>query len=57
VADDFGRWKTQFGETNPGSGGVAGGVAVPEPAAWLLCLFAAFVGVAGSTCALERRAN
>lgn len=38
--DDFDRWKTNFGQTNPGSAGATLGASVPEPGALFLVLAA-----------------
>ena len=40
TVDDYNVWKAAFGNTNAGSGAIAG-AAVPEPASWLLLMIAA----------------
>jgi hypothetical protein len=40
-AERYELWRTNFGSPSAGSGSLAGTAAVPEPAAWLLAVFAA----------------
>jgi hypothetical protein len=42
-AERYSLWRAKFGNTSVGGGGQASSAAVPEPAAWLLALFAAAV--------------
>jgi hypothetical protein len=54
---DYAIWRTNFGRTSTGSGSLAAGAAIPEPASWVLVFAAILSAFTASHPPFRRRAE